>query len=249
MWHWDLNWIFTTPQSDGKGTFLTPDTSNKFTKAMLAYPEIKEMFFRRLRTLADQFLVAPRYENQWDAIAAPYLSDWTLENQKWGGYTPASARSSFVNGLTDRRNVIANNTGAGKPVPASQSAAPNVVINEIQYNPAAGGDGEFIELRNPSTTESVDLSGLDDRRHRPHHPAGHRPPARARTSCSSRTTSCSARSTAGRTGSSAVSTPATSPTRARPSRSARARGWSTRSPTRRTPRGRPRRTARALRSS
>jgi hypothetical protein len=159
MWHWDLDWIFTTNARDGNGTFLTPDTSNRFTRAMLAYPEIKEMFFRRLRTLADQFLPASRYENQWDAIAAPYLSDWALENQRWGGYTPASARSSFIAGLTDRRTVIANNTGAGKPVPASQSAAPNVVINEIQYNPAAGGDGEFIELRNPSTTESVDLSG------------------------------------------------------------------------------------------
>ena len=159
MWHWDLNWIFTTPQSDGKGTFLTPDTSNKMTVALLRYPEIKEMFFRRLRTLADTFLGAGGYESRWDTLVAPTLPTWTLENQKWGGYTPSSARSSFVNGLTDRRNVIANNTGAGKPVPASQSAAPNVVINEIQYNPAAGGDGEFIELRNPSTTESVDLSG------------------------------------------------------------------------------------------
>ncbi len=159
LWHWDLNWIFTLPQSDGKGTFLTPDTSNRMTQALLAYPEIKEMFFRRLRTLADQFLVAPRYENQWDAIAAPYLSDWALENQKWGGYTPSSARSVFVAGLTDRRNVIANNTGAGKPVPASQSAAPNVVISDLQYDPATGPDGEFLELTNPSTTESVDLSG------------------------------------------------------------------------------------------
>ena len=109
MWHWDLNWIFTTPQSDGKGTFLTPDTSNRFTRAMLAYPEFRDMFYRRLRTLADQFLVPPRYENQWDGIAAPYLTDWELENQRWGGYTPSSARSSFIAGLTDRRNVIANN--------------------------------------------------------------------------------------------------------------------------------------------
>lgn len=159
LWHWDLNWIFTTPQSDGKGTFLTPDTSNRFTQAILAYPDFKEMFFRRLRTLADKFLVAPGYENRWDGIAAPTLPDWALDNQMWGGYTPSSARSAFNAGLLDRRNVIANNTGAGKPVPASQSAAPNVVINEIQYNPQNGDNGEFIELKNPSTTESVDLSG------------------------------------------------------------------------------------------
>ena len=28
MWHWDLNWIFTTPQSDGKGTFLNTLTAH-----------------------------------------------------------------------------------------------------------------------------------------------------------------------------------------------------------------------------
>ena len=38
LWHWDLNWIFTTPASDGKGTFLTPDTSNRLTQARARVP-------------------------------------------------------------------------------------------------------------------------------------------------------------------------------------------------------------------
>jgi len=157
MWHWDLNWIFTTPDRDGKGEFLTPDTSNKFTKAMLAYPEFKEMFYRRLRTLADQFLPAGKYEAEWDAITAQTNADWNLDRAKWGGYTPASARTTFLDGLADRRAVIANNTGSGKPVPASQSSSASVVINEIQYKPAGSG-GEFIELANPGST-AVDISG------------------------------------------------------------------------------------------
>jgi hypothetical protein len=160
LWHWDLNWIFTLPQSDGKGTFLTPDTSNRLTTALLRYAEIRSMFFRRLRTLSDQFLVPPSYENRWDGIVAPTLATWSLENAKWGGYTPTSARNSFLNGLANRRTTIANNTGSGaNQVPVSQSAAPNIVINELQYNPATGQDGEFLELKNPSSTEAVDLSG------------------------------------------------------------------------------------------
>jgi chitodextrinase len=159
MWHWDVDYTFTIPARDGKGTFLTPDTSNKLTIALLAYPEIKEMFFRRLRTLADTFLPPPRFENQWDAITQPYTADWNLDIGKWGGLTPAEARGRLLDGLADRRNVIASNTGAGKPVPPSQSAQPNVVINEIQYAPAGGDAGEYLELVNPSTTESVDLSG------------------------------------------------------------------------------------------
>ena len=159
LWHWDLDYTFTTPARDGKGTFLTPDTSNRLTQAVLAYPDWKEMFMRRLRTLADQFLPAPRFENQWDAITTPYAADWKLDIGKWGGLTAAEARSRLLDGLADRRNVIANNTGAGKPVPASQSAEPNVVINEIQYHPTGGDAAEYVELANPSATESVDLSG------------------------------------------------------------------------------------------
>ena len=45
LWHWDLDYTFTTPARDGKGTFLTPDTSNKLTQAVLAYPDWKEMFY------------------------------------------------------------------------------------------------------------------------------------------------------------------------------------------------------------
>lgn len=159
LWHWDLDYTFTTPARDGKGVFLTPDTSNRLTQAVLAYPDWKDMFMRRLRTLADQFLPVPKFENQWDAIATPSTPDWNLDVKAWGGLTPAEARQRLLDGLADRRNVIANNTGAGKPVPASQSAEPNVVINEIQYQPTGGDNAEFVELTNPSATESVDLSG------------------------------------------------------------------------------------------
>lgn len=159
MWHWDLDWIFTTDDDDGKGTFLTPDTGNRFTQAMLGYADYREMFFRRLRTLADQLLVAPRYENEWDALANPYLADWNLDRSLWGGYTPTGARNELLQGLADRRTVIAANTGPGKPVPASQSASPQVVINEIMYQPVGGEPAEYVELRNPSATESVDVSG------------------------------------------------------------------------------------------
>lgn len=159
MWHWDLNWTFTTPAEDGKGEYLLPVSSNQLLQALTDDPQIREMFFRRLRTLADTFLVPGRYEAQWDAITQPYLADWALETAAWGGRDSTLARTKFVQGLTDRRNLITNNTGPGRPIPASQSVAPAVTINEIQYAPTQGTNAEFVELANPSPSESVDLSG------------------------------------------------------------------------------------------
>ncbi|GAB3129650.1 lamin tail domain-containing protein [Glaciibacter psychrotolerans] len=157
MWQWDLNWTFTVPSSDGKGLFLTPDTQNRFTTAMLGYPEIREMYYRRLSSLSDQFLTPGKFEAQWDAISAKTTPDWKLDKAKWGGYSADTARTAFLAGLADRRAAIIGNTGAGKLVPVSQSANAAVVINEIQYHPSGTG-GEYIELANPSAT-AVDISG------------------------------------------------------------------------------------------
>ena len=160
MWFWDLNWLWATDGEDHDGVFLEPTVDNRFVQAMLAYPDYKTMFYRRLRTLADQYLGAGQYEAKWDAIVGPYVNDWALDDAKWGDDIRSSsfARQKFIQGLTDRRSVIANNTGSGRPVPAAQSAAPNIVINEIMYQPAGPLNTEFIELTNP-TSESVDLSG------------------------------------------------------------------------------------------
>lgn len=158
MWHWDLNRILlnTTAQ---KGAFLQPAAGNRLLRAMMADPDLSAMFYRRLRTLADQFLAPGHYENLWDSEANRYLSDWNLDHAKWGGNTPAKARSTFIASVQDRRTVIAQNTAPNGPVPTSQSANPDIVINELQYAPSGGDKAEFIELYNPSATESVDLSG------------------------------------------------------------------------------------------
>ncbi|WP_210506476.1 PKD domain-containing protein [Naasia sp. SYSU D00057] len=161
MWHWDLDLTFGPPSADGKGTFLTPDSGNNFTEAMLAYPEFREMFHRRLRTLADQFLPVGEYEALHDTIRDRTLQEWRLDNTAWGTrnsfYTPERSRARLLEGLTDRRNVINSNTAPNGPVPTSQSADAAVVINEIMYS-SANASGDWLELANPSNT-AVDISG------------------------------------------------------------------------------------------
>jgi hypothetical protein len=150
--HWDLDGIFSGG-SDSKGDFVTPDTSfNRLYSSMFEIPAITEMYFRRLRTLHDQYLVGNGFVNQFDALTVGKDADRILDRTKWGGSTLSSKRGKVVSGVQERRDQIAAHTNANE-VPISQSASPNVVINEIQYNP--GNAAEFIELHNPSTTEAV----------------------------------------------------------------------------------------------
>lgn len=157
MWHWDLNLTFRSPAQDGGGAFLTPEKSNFLLNALLSYPDYRAMYFRRLRTLTDKFLAPGYYESLYDTITAPFGNDVALDVAKWGGSNLAQLRTRFVSAVTERRTTIASATGAGKPVPVSQSATPSAVINEIMYHPA-NPDAEYLELTNP-TAEPIDLSG------------------------------------------------------------------------------------------
>ena len=157
--HWDLDGIFSGG-SDSKGDFVTPDLSfNKLYASIFEIPAIREMHFRRLRTLHDQYLVGNGFVNQFDALTVGKDADRVLNKAKWGGPTLSTSRNKVVNGVQERRNQIAAHTNANE-VPTSQSANPAVVINEIHYKPGtATGSEEFLELYNPSTTEAVDISG------------------------------------------------------------------------------------------
>jgi hypothetical protein len=154
---WDLDGIFNNA-TDPKGDFVTPDTSfNKLYKSLFVIPAFKAMHFRHLRTLADEFLTGNGLLDQFDAWTAGCASDIALDKAKWGGPTLTTARAKLVNAIQERRNQIAAHTNPAE-IPTSQSANPDIVINEIQYEPTPDGNAEYVELYNPSSTESVDLS-------------------------------------------------------------------------------------------
>ncbi|NIR38024.1 MAG: lamin tail domain-containing protein, partial [Actinobacteria bacterium] len=57
-----------------------------------------------------------------------------------------------------RTHLFTTHRVAGE-IPEAQSPSPAVLIHEIMYNPSGGPTHEFVELYNPSVSESVDLSG------------------------------------------------------------------------------------------
>ena len=137
------------------------------------------MYFRRLRTVVNQVLATGRLEALYDAKIGPAQPESTLDFARWprqsGSPTFANQRTSLFSAIQARRNAFANDAR----VPGNQSAAPNIVINEIQ--PALVGElsAEYVELFNPSTTDGDrPVRLVDHRRDQPDDPARHGDPAR-----------------------------------------------------------------------
>ncbi len=159
---WDLDHTFGNGCCSVNSPFVTPaepqDQTSELMRAILAVPEWREMYFRRLRTQVNDILAPGRLEALYDAQIAPAQPEATLDYARWprgGTVTYANQRTALFNAITARRNAFANDSR----VPGNQSAAPNIIINEIQHSPVGGNTSEFLELHNPSTTEAVDLSG------------------------------------------------------------------------------------------
>jgi len=144
---------------------------NRFIDALLSQPDIREMYFRRLRTIMDEQLQAPgtpyadrKLENRIDEQAALMDTEAAMDFAKWGSWGQIMTIAQGAQALKDsyltvrRTHLFVTHRVAGE-IPEAQTSVPAIIINEIMYNPAAGSDDEFIELYNPSSTESVDLSG------------------------------------------------------------------------------------------
>lgn len=161
---WDLDKTFGNGCCGNNSSFVTPaEPSDSVTsllmRDLLAQPDVKAMYFRRLRTLVDQILAPGQLEAKYDAALGPAKPEADLDMSLWGptqsSWFYGPARTSLFSKIQARRTAFASDSR----VPAAQSASPNIVINEIQHSPLGGGNAEFLELYNPSATEAVDLSG------------------------------------------------------------------------------------------
>ncbi len=155
---WDLDHTFGNTCCGVTSPFVTPaepgDKASELMTAILAVPEWRQMYFRRLRTVVNSVLAPGRLEAVYNAEVTPAAPESTLDFAKWRpgeGLTFTGQRTQLFAAIQARRTAFANDAR----VPGNQSAAPAIVVNEIQ--PAAGA--AYVELFNPSTTEAVDLSG------------------------------------------------------------------------------------------
>ncbi len=128
---------------------------NVLTTAVMESPPLREMHLRRLRTLADELLLTGLPEDLYNDMLTTHADLISLEEAQWDRTVDVNRLLNDIDGLRDEiQQAIALGL-----LPPSQAPAPNIVINEIHYNPADGGV-EFIELYNPNPT-AVDISGWE----------------------------------------------------------------------------------------
>jgi len=149
---------------------------NGLTDALFRSARFKEMFRRRLRTMMDELLSAPRVENQLDVWESLLSADAEKDRLQWGQYGAAQtlrqALASLKNDyLAPRRQHLfvthqaANANAFAVPgsysalLPAAQSSGLRMEFGKVEADPASGDqDEEFIELKNPNAS-TVDISG------------------------------------------------------------------------------------------
>lgn len=169
---WDLDHSWGSGCCNVDSTFVTPaepgDNTSALMRALLATPEWRTMYFRRLRTLVNDILAPGRLEALYDARLSPAQQTAALDIAVWpypGSPSYATYRSWLFKDIADRRGVFASDAR----VPGNQPAAPSIVIDEIQHSP-------------PATVPPSSWSSTTPRRRRSTSPAGPSPAASISTS-------------------------------------------------------------------
>ncbi len=149
---------------------------NSMLEAVFQRPDTVEMFYRRVRTLADQFLGTTYYEDRIDEYVAMLGPDVLLDKAAWGinGYFPGAnytlqqATDLIKNAYVVPRRphlFTTHNVGNGGQIPNEQpdiAALPaglrNLDFGSLEFAPPSGNqDQEYLEIVN-SNAFAVDVS-------------------------------------------------------------------------------------------
>jgi hypothetical protein len=185
---WDLD-ALTVVCCDGIGDYVHPFEAEEdghdqdlVVSALMDQPEMRAMFFRRLRDLADEHLATGALEAAVRAEHTAALPDleasfvvWIDEHQAWidqlieGGHAPEGSvpipptgADLGAGGPVDAiwqqtANLLEDHVGPGELPPVAGDGS-DVVISEVHHVASEGDDHDFLELHNAGG-EAVDLSG------------------------------------------------------------------------------------------
>ena len=151
-----MNSNFVTPAEPG-------DNTSALMRRILAEPEWRDMYFRRLRTLVNDLLATGGWRRSTTRRSA--RPSRPRPSTTPPGPTPAARnyatfRHRLFSDIQARRPSSRTTRGC-----RATSRPRRIVIDEIQHSPTGGDTREFVELYNPGT-QAIDLSGWTHLRRR-----------------------------------------------------------------------------------
>ena len=189
---WGRNWLdnggYTTDTlySENPLSFVWPDIQdigyNRIYKAFHESPELREMYFRRLRTCMDEILQVPETPEQdrliesrfdhWLELIDPTgvaTTDADLDQAAWSSWNPIrTAREEVARTkleyLDERREFLFNKNPSaleifGESAPAMQPANAVIQFESVDFMPTSGNAmEEYFTLLN-ANSYAVDISG------------------------------------------------------------------------------------------
>lgn len=190
MWPWDVDLSFGRVWNSSEtywnenliiNTGLFVGQGNRLPDAIFGTLEMRQMYLRRIRTLMDEFLMAPGtpqeklyFEPQIDMWADLLVLDAALDAAKWGsdswgnGSTAPCCPQSLLEAvgelktsyLPQRRSQLFNRLASGSyEIPNAQPPGTVVNFGTIETYPAGGNlDEQYIQLQNLNGF-AVDISG------------------------------------------------------------------------------------------
>lgn len=154
-WDLDLTWGLTGAPLCADENMVTLTCFNTpYYDAFWAYPDFREMYWRRLRSFLDDGAFADgSLEALSTEVIQTLLADLAEEDAAWGARPYLLPDDLDLAGSVDLRRQLFEGDAR---VPSSQPANPTPIISEISYNPQSGRP-EFVELFNPHS-EWIDIS-------------------------------------------------------------------------------------------
>ncbi len=143
---------------------------NNIFQRLYAEPDFRQMFTRRVRTLADQFYAlagspaAESYLGQHILALQPLIADEAIQDSNFWGihpnftHTPAEAAQQLLDEFIPLRRAYLDSHAE---VPASQVGSPTILFDDVDYDadPVSGLQSEeYVRLNNPNSF-AVDISG------------------------------------------------------------------------------------------
>ncbi|HMJ77244.1 MAG TPA: DUF4214 domain-containing protein, partial [Iamia sp.] len=133
-----------------------PDT---LVSALRTDPLFAEMYFRRVRTLADELLAGGGLEARADALFPGVAADVEEDRLLYGQpFNAAQGRAWFSSYVDYKSQQLLVTHRRSDEVPAAPTGGLSVVVSEVAYAAVGGPGHDLVELHNPSS-EALDLSG------------------------------------------------------------------------------------------